>query len=39
MSTARRRRFYFVLAEMTENPILQRQAKELVSRTLILVTF
>jgi DNA-binding GntR family transcriptional regulator len=31
--------FHFVLAEMTENPIIQRQAKELVGRTLMLVTF
>ncbi|RDJ27769.1 GntR family transcriptional regulator [Bosea caraganae] len=29
--------FHFLLAEMTENPIVQRQAHELISRTLMLV--
>jgi DNA-binding GntR family transcriptional regulator len=31
--------FHLVLAEMTNNPIILRQAKELVSRTMMLVTF
>ena len=30
--------FHFLLAGMTENPIIERQAQELVSRTLMLVT-
>jgi DNA-binding GntR family transcriptional regulator len=29
--------FHFLLAEMTENPLIQRQAHELISRTLMLV--
>lgn len=31
--------FHLVLAEMTENPLIMRQAKELVSRTVMLVSF
>ena len=32
-------RFHLLLAEMTENPIILRQAQELVGRTVMLVTF